>query len=57
MVEFQHDEVLECEIDSKSTMPAHLGSFILSNSKKIMNDFLPEPGGLKTNKMYYFWWR
>ena len=34
-------------------MPLHLGAFVLSNSKKIMNKFLHEIIGFYTNEVYY----
>ena len=47
----QYDD-LECETDLKNTMPAHLGSFILSKSKKISKNFILEIDGLKTINVY-----
>ena len=34
-------------------MPAHLCSFILSHSKRILNNFRCEIDGLKANNMFY----
>ena len=33
----------------KNTMPAHLRRFILGNSERIVNNFVREMDGLKTN--------
>ena len=34
------DAGLEDEVKKLNTMPLHLGAFVLSNSKKIMNNFI-----------------
>ena len=34
-------------------MPSQLGAFILSNSKRIMNNFIRVIDGFKTNNVYY----
>ena len=34
-------------------MPSQLGTFILSNSKRIMNNFVRIIDGLKINNVYY----
>ena len=34
-------------------MPLHLGAFVLSNSKRIMNKFVEAIGGFETNDVYY----
>ena len=52
IVNLKQDDGLECDTDLKNTMPAHLGSFILSNNKRIMNDFIREINGLKNNVYY-----
>ena len=49
----KQDEGLECETDLKNTMPAHLGNFNSSNSKRIMTNFIREIDGSKTNNVYY----
>ena len=49
----KQDEGLECQTDLKNTMPAHLGSFVLNNSRRIMNNFAPEKNGFKFNKGYH----
>ena len=35
------------------TMPLHLGAFVLSNSKRIMNNFIHAMDGFYTNDVYY----
>ena len=37
----------------KLTLPSHLGAFILSNSKRIMNNFIREINGFYNNSIYY----
>ena len=37
----------------KITLPSHLGAFILSNSKRIMNNFIREINGFYINSIYY----
>ena len=37
----------------KNTLPCHLGAFILSNSKRIMNNFIREINGFYNNSIYY----
>ena len=34
------DEGVDNEIEDRNTMPSQLGAFILSNSKRIMNNFV-----------------
>ena len=36
-----------------NTMPIHLGAFVLSNSKRIMNNFIHAINGFYTNDVYY----
>ena len=47
------DAGLEDEIRKIITMPPHLGSFLLSNSKRIMNNFIHAINGFYTNDVYY----
>ena len=47
------DEGIDKEIEEKNKMPSHLGAFILSNSKRIMNKFVTVIDGFKTNNVYY----
>ena len=44
---------LEDEVKKLYTMPLHLGAFVLSNSKRIMNNFIHVIGGFYTNDVYY----
>ena len=37
----------------KNTLPSQLGAFILSNSKRIMNNFIREINGFYNNSIYY----
>ena len=37
----------------ENTMPPHLGAFVLSNSKRIMNNFFHVINGFYTNDVYY----
>ena len=39
------DDGLDDDCDIKNTLPAVLGAFILSNSKRIMNNFLEKKMG------------
>ena len=43
------DAGLEDEVKKLNTMPLHLGAFVLSNSKKIMNNFIHAINGFYTN--------
>ena len=48
------DEIgLEHEIKKINTMPLHLGNFVLSNSKRIMNNFVHAIKGFYTKDVYY----
>ena len=40
IVKMIDDARLEDEVKKINTMPLHLGSFVLSNSKRIMNNFI-----------------
>ena len=40
IVKLKDDEVLQDEVEKINTMPLHLGAFVLSNSKRIMNNFI-----------------
>ena len=44
---------LEDEVKKINKMPLHLGSFVLSNSKRIMNNFIHAFDGFYTNNVYY----
>ena len=44
---------LEDEDKKLNRMPLHLGSFALSNSKKVMNSFIHAYNGFHTNDIHY----
>ena len=39
--------------NQKQEVPIHLGPFILSHSRRIMNNFILEIDGFKSNEIYY----
>ena len=41
------------EIRKINTMPLHLGAFVLSNSKRILNNFVHAIDGFYTNNVFY----
>ena len=47
------DKELEDEVKHMNTMPLHLGAFVLSNSKRIMNSLIHAFNGFYTNDLYY----
>ena len=49
IVKMVDDKGLEDEVEKLITMPLHLGAFVLSNSKRIMNNFIHAINGLYTN--------
>ena len=53
IVKLSLDEGIDKEIEDKNTMPSQLGCFILSNSKRIMNNFVRIIDGFKNNSVYY----
>ena len=53
IVKMIDDAGLEDEIKKINTMPLHLGAFVLSNSKRIMNNFIHAIDGFYTNDVYY----
>ena len=53
IVRLNRDDGLDGDNEVKSTLPSHLGAFILSNKKRIMNNFIREINGLYNNKIYY----
>ena len=53
IVEMIDDAGLQDEVKKLNTMPLHLGAFVLSNSKRIMNSFLHAINGVFTNHPYY----
>ena len=52
-VKMKKDDGLDDDCDIKNTLPAVLGAFILSNSKRIMNNFIREINGFFINSIYY----
>ena len=54
IVEFKEkDDGLDGDNDVKKTLPSHLGSFILSNSERTMNNFIREKNGFYNISLYY----
>ena len=53
IVKLGDDEGLEDEFKKVNTLPLHLAVFILSNSKRIMNNFLHAIDGFYTFDVYY----
>ena len=53
IVKMIDDAGLEDEVKKLNTMPLHLGAFVLSNSKGIMNNFIHAINGFYTNDVYY----
>ena len=47
------DEGLQDEVKKVNTMPLHLGAFVLSNSKRNMNNFIHAIDGFYSNDVYY----
>ena len=47
------DAGLEDEVKNLNTMPLLLGAFVLSNSKRIMNNFIHAFNGFFKNDVYY----
>ena len=45
IVKLKDDEVLQDEVEKINTMPLHLGAFVLSNIKRIMNNFIHAKDG------------
>ena len=52
IVKMIDDAGLEDEVKKLNTMPLHLGAFVLSNSKRIMNNFIHAINGLFTNDVF-----
>jgi len=53
IVKLKDDEGLEDEVKKANTLPLQLAVFILSNSKRIMNNFIHAINGFYTNDVYY----
>ena len=53
IVKIENDNGLDDDCDIGTTVTAVLGAYILSNSKRIMNNFLREINGFSNNSIYY----
>ena len=53
IVKMIDDAGLEYEVKKLNTMPLHLGAFVLSNTKRIMDNFIHVIDGFYTNDVYY----
>ena len=53
IVKMIDDKGLEDDVKKSNTMPLHLGAFVLSNSKRIMNNFIHPINTFYTNDIYY----
>ena len=53
IVKMKKDDGLDDDCDIRNTLPSVLGAFILSNSKRIMNNFIREINGFYNNSIYY----
>ena len=53
IVKMKKDVGLGDDCDIKNILPAVLGAFILSNSKRIINNFIREINGFYNNSIYY----
>ena len=52
-VKLKKDVGSDGDNDVKKTLPSHLGAFILSNSKRIVNNFIREINGFYNHSIYY----
>ena len=52
IVKMKKDDRLDDDCDIKNTLPAVLGAFILSISKRIMNNVISEISGFYNNSIY-----
>ena len=53
IVKMIDDAGSEDEVEKLNTMPLHLGTFVLSNNKRILNNFKHAISGFYTNDNYY----
>ena len=53
IVKTEDDDGLDGDNNVKNTLPSHLGAFILSNSKRILNSLISEINGIYNNSIYY----
>ena len=49
----EKDNALDDNCIFQITVPAHLGAFISSNIRRIMNDFFREGDGFHNNNIYF----
>ena len=49
ILKMKDDEALQDEVKKVNTLLLHLGAFVLSNSKRILNNFIHAIGGFFTN--------
>ena len=53
IVRLRDDKCLQDEVKKVNTMPLHLGAFVLSNSKRILINFIHAVDGFYSNDLYY----
>ena len=53
IVKLKKDDGLDCDNDVKNTLPSQLGAFVLSKSKRIMNNFIRQINGFHNISIYY----
>ena len=55
IVKLEDDEGVDeyDKVKSVNRMPSHFGSFILSHSKRLMNEVINQTGGFYNNSIYY----
>ena len=53
IVKMKDEESSQDEVKEVNTMPPHLGAFVISNSKRIMNIFIHAINAFHTNGVYY----
>ena len=53
IVKMKDDESLQDEFKKSNTLPLHLAVFIISNCKRIMNNFIHAIGGFYSNDVYH----
>ena len=53
ILKMRKNDGLDDDCDFKSNLPAHLGAFILSNSKRIMNNFIKELNNIFIKSINY----
>ena len=53
IVKMRKDDGLDDDFDFENTLPAHLGAFIISTSKRVMINFIREINGFYKSSIYY----